>query len=279
MTIGNHDKKPEGSETAKNQSQEKNDESQPTVPSASSKPNTPISTEGQTGTYEEKNYRLAKRQFIVATITLIVVFAYTSIAAYEGRQMKQATDAAKKSANDADAHFSLDERAWIAVGVANGTLFEGKPLYISTRIMNNGRTPARKVTGDFIVEMVSPSAKPEFLYEGRHRFHLPEVTVMPNAPIDFPVYGVSQDKKYPIGKPSPEIIYTHEMRIQVEKGSRIIVMYGRVTYEDVFGGRHWVNFCTLGGPEKFGGADVANIFATGCDGYNNSEESQLPFKK
>ncbi len=71
-----------------NKPQKKSDESQPFIPPANSKPNTPASTEGQSDAYQEKGYRLAKKQYWVAIITMILLFVYTAIASYQACMMR-----------------------------------------------------------------------------------------------------------------------------------------------------------------------------------------------
>ncbi len=159
MVIENENHKLEGSNPTENQSSKKSDESKPAIPSPNPPPNTPTTTKGQGNAYQEKNYRLAKRQFIVATLTLIALFIYTGIAAYQGCQMKRTTDTAGKSAKVAEYALRVSERAYLDISYPSVDFSDsafGKPTTYRIRITNKGRTPATNV----VCQMSATSAWP-----------------------------------------------------------------------------------------------------------------------
>ncbi len=122
MAIEDSDKEPKGPDSTESQPEEKNGESIPVTPPASSPSQTLGATECQIDLYKEKSYRLSKNQFIVAVITLIVLAAYTAIAAYQACQMRKATKAtqdaaaaAQSAAKTASNQLELTERPWMKI--------------------------------------------------------------------------------------------------------------------------------------------------------------------
>lgn len=174
-------KEPNGTQSTENQPQEKGEESSPSSPPTSLEPKTQIPTKCHDGGYQEKNYRLNRKQFVVATITLIILFAYTTIAAYQARQMRQATEAARKSADAAEKaartadetlrssqiSFQIDQRPYVIADgppqfvVSPNAL--GKQIEANVILKDIGRTPA--INSIWFVDLLPYRAKsrPEYL--------------------------------------------------------------------------------------------------------------------
>jgi hypothetical protein len=167
MATESVDQEPEGSGSADKQSQKRSGTSQPAVPPAEPKPDVATSTEGQIRAYQEKNYRLARKQYRVATVTLIVLAVYTCAAAYQARQMWRATNAADSAASTAKDALLKGNRPWLGV---DGSATILKPILLDSRgihadvgfmIKNFGTAPALHVGIDMLVENNSGSTRPD----------------------------------------------------------------------------------------------------------------------
>jgi hypothetical protein len=150
--------------------------SQPSIPPAFVENHVPPSVHNDDKTSRDKSCALEKRKFIVAVITLLLLFAYTSIAAYQAcltrsairdskdsfrktlKQMKDQTtaqqvaaNASKSAAETSDKALGasisathLDQRPWV---VWTGSKLSeepqiGKEFTIICWIINTGKTPA-----------------------------------------------------------------------------------------------------------------------------------------
>ncbi len=114
-----------------------------------------------TGSKQDETQELAREFRTVEIIQIGIsgalgIIGIIALFIYYGqlKQMRKATekagisaDAAKTAADTAKQSFRLTERAWLAVAAANNVMQDGKPIYVPVRIMNNGRTPAKKVNG------------------------------------------------------------------------------------------------------------------------------------
>src|SRR5258706_5548045 len=56
-----------------------------------------------------------QKQFIISIITAVLIFAYTTVAAWQGCSSQKAADAAKTAANVAKQQLELSTRPWVQV--------------------------------------------------------------------------------------------------------------------------------------------------------------------
>jgi hypothetical protein len=177
MAAENPVQKPEGSDSTEDQTNKKGDESTPTAPPASPPPNGPVATECHGDAYQEKSYRLANKQYWVATTTLIALFIYTGIAGYQAYQMRIATEASKISADAAaraakitDESFKLtkariEESDEAICNIRGDLVLQGNIEHLS--ISNTGKVYARDIQAhiEFTRNSLPSNKKLSLLYQ------------------------------------------------------------------------------------------------------------------
>ncbi len=145
--------KPKASEQTEAPSRKKQEETAattPIVPPARIAPNNRTGTGAHDDAHEEKNYRLSRRQFWVALVTLVVLALYTAIAAYQAYKMREATKAAQESADNGRQQTDLFRQQLIgteaAVIVADFGGFEPNKYAFNIGFRNDGRVIGSKVS-------------------------------------------------------------------------------------------------------------------------------------
>lgn len=135
----------------------------------------------------------------------------------------------------------LDQRAWIGFVLPNNFPLDGQTTPATLQVTNFGKTPARQVQGNIVATLMMKIQEPSFDFSVGHphnRFYAG--AVFPNSP--FPV--TINVQRY---EGTPKIISPADLRKELETGQSYIVFYGEITYEDVFGKKHWTRFCTGSG--------------------------------
>ena len=163
---------------------------------------------------------------VVAVLLLIV---YTTFAGLQWEAMHDA--------------LLVDQRAWVSVVVPPSFPLEGSSIPASIQIANTGKTPAKDVEGDIVATVLKKGEEPSFdLSTGHPHNKLYAGAIFPNAPINTTIAIV----RY--GALTPEtVVLTPELRQQIANGESFVILYGRITYDDVFGASHWTAFCTGSG--------------------------------
>ncbi|MBZ5562341.1 MAG: hypothetical protein LAP13_07960 [Acidobacteriia bacterium] len=204
---------------------------------------------------------------VLAVIGIFVLCVYWG----QLKEMRMATkaaigaaQAARDTADSAKETMRLNERAWITYGMVNNQLLDNQPIETPVQIGNTGKTPASKVTGDIVSELLTRGQSPAFIYATGHpRSHLRQSTILPNQQIHM---NVAVLKK---GKARPELVpYTSGIRKRLESGELFIVVYGTLTYSDIFGVSHWLHFCSFGGPH------IGSNGPQKCNEYNQVDSNQ-----
>jgi hypothetical protein len=136
--------------------------------------------------------------------------------------------------------------------------------------VNTGKTPAYKLQGVVVVNLLKKTEQPDFNYEaGVHpRYSVDGGTAIPNSPNDFtwPILPAF----VPQGQPIIPIVVNDSIKKGMQNGNLYIVVYGRITYDDVFGVGHWLQFCSYahnaaGVPEQ--------ATADACGPYNDVDKN------
>jgi len=204
---------------------------------------------------------------IVGVVLLAVYTCYT-IKMYHAN--KRAADAARDSSDVAAKTMHIDQRAWMNVVVGQAVLQDGSPIKMPLRIVNTGKTPAYNLHGVVVINLLKESEQPDFNFgAGVHpRYSVDGGTAIPNSPTDFawPILP----KFVPKDKPIIPIIANDAIKSGMQNGSLYIVVYARITYDDVFGISHWLQFCSyahnaVGAPEK--------ATADTCGPYNDVDKN------
>ncbi len=154
----------------------------------------------------------------------------------------------------------LEQRAWVKVEHKLQPTAENKPLVADIVIKNTGKTPAKHIAANFRVQIVRKTDSPEM--ESGFNFHHvsgilhPDTSLTNNVPMMRETQSIT----------NPTLLTKADLA-KVESGEAYIAVFGRVTYSDVYGVSHWVNFCDWGyfkpGPYN----------ALACVGFNDVDNN------
>lgn len=138
----------------------------------------------------------------------------------------------------------VDQRAWVSIVIPTAFPLNGTYIPIVIQIQNTGKTPATDVEGDYIATILNKGDKPALgdFSVGHPHNRLYSGAVFPNSPIPMTLTVVGY------GPTTAEpIVPDDALRQDIANGNRFIIFYGKITYYDVFGTRHWTQFCTGSG--------------------------------
>jgi|SRR5579862_3545632 len=204
----------------------------------------------------EKNWWEKTKPYL-ETVGAVLLLIYTIYTAKMYHSNKQAAQAAADSASEAKKsreqsekafgvtveQFQMDQRAWISPHITNQLFEELKPFLIITEFNNTGKTPAIKVKTCEVAEIAT-------LTRERKRFDLtcPEGAYSPGYDIIFPTDHIYRTPNA-AGNGGKHTIYKDGLNRKplmdaLRHGKKILYVYGRVDYCDVFNRPHWVTFCS-----------------------------------
>ena len=182
-------------------------------------------------------------------------------------QAKATNDVAVAARKQADAALNqsrLDQRAWVSLSlIPDVPLTDNRNWDQPIRLINSGKTPAKKLDREFVSLLVGPSYQPTFTYD--HGTSVPHGTMFPNEPET--VASRLIPPGYPKGTIPPPIVMSEQTRERLGRGEFFILTYGSITYTDVFGDSHWVHFCSVGPRETVLLYSAANK----CYEYNDDD--------
>jgi hypothetical protein len=151
----------------------------------------------------------------------------------------------------------IDQRAWISVSAGPTAVTSGEFIEAPIDVLNIGKTPARHLDGDIITTVLSDNEVLDTSYRPGHlRSHTSGGTFLPNS------------KRPPIisrairlnGKDTADIVANPILVEDIQAGKMFVVIYGKLSYSDVFGSNHWITFCLAGTgiPKKINGCAEYN---------------------
>lgn len=236
-----------------------------------------------------EQYKAAKNEntprdnwrFVVEVITLIVLLAYAGITAFIYLANNTSAKAALSAANTADSTLRLTERAWIVVKLNppfDFTKFPDKaPVTLNVTFLNTGKTPAWNVKGTIAANLMPTSYSPDFSYQtGSGEEVTLGGTMSPDHPIIMAITPkITRDnltissETGPVGEAAT---VSENLRINIRKNAWYLAINGRVTYDDIFGDHHWVQFCFPLGNDTTFGFTKANM---DCTKYNDTDKPSV----
>jgi hypothetical protein len=194
---------------------------------------------------------------ILSVLTLIVVGTYTEYARRQwiaseisakatqdaARSAKHAARSAEDSVTLARNSTHLDQRAWLTVNVLdNGDKKSRYPVDLT--VLNTGRTPAENIQIDVVIEVVPSGISPKFDYTVPHNVAF-FGALFPQHPQ--PITGLQICEKW-IGTGKSRIAQPRDLtlieKLDLRERDSYLALYINATYDDVFGGRHWMHFCS-----------------------------------
>jgi len=174
-----------------------------------------------------------------------------SIAQQQARAAQQSADAIQRQTR-------TSERAWMEISFPP-TLetFENKPVRMTVQFTNNGRTVARAVLAEVVIEMVPKKESARFDY-GLYHSLFSTGLITPGQ--GFPVAGEYFRQK--VARSGEELKVpdlSHEEYERFMGGNAYFAVYARVRYKDIFGIHHWTRRCYF--------VSQGPAFASKCTNY------------
>jgi hypothetical protein len=213
--------------------------------------NTKNETTNQTE-WERRHYRM---QFSIFIVGIIVMFIYAG-QLYEMRKSTQAATAAIKLARDSS---HLDQRAWVADEMISGKAELDKRYVIKISAKNTGKT--------FAKDFVSTSAfKGKYLSDPDPDFdrEIANAATSTNSIGLLPPNG-GFDQEVP-AKQGQKI--TEDDIREFSNPTVVFLVFGKITYKDIFKCKHWTTFCYRALPVE--GKYIT--YAT----YNDADNNRCP---
>jgi hypothetical protein len=145
-----------------------------------------------------------------------------------------------------------------------------QPIEIPYQLANSGKTRAEKVrfVGDATL-WPRNGKDPKFSYS-KDSAMLSEEIMASGETSTRTVKGITGIRALDHGHP---IFLDTKILTAYQEGSKDIVMWGKLTYIDVFGVEHWQHFCTVFAQHQKG--DLIGPSHEGCSAYNKSDKNQI----
>lgn len=198
---------------------------------------------------------------VPAGIAALIIYAY------QLDQMRKSTDAASESvkiAKESRELSRLDQRAWISAWKITGKLELNKPMTVQIGMKNSGKTFARKVESAINWQWAdSEVAAPDF-EEVERQFNSLSKSQLLMPPNGEYVTGLDVRHGEKFAQKDIDEILT---------GKKIVLVYGKIKYQDVFGCDHWTEFCTRYSAVASEPINDSFVF---CESHNDADENKCP---
>lgn len=160
---------------------------------------------------------------------LAALIAYTTFAALQWCAMKEAV-------NVTATQFKLDQRAWLGFVGIMGEAEVGKPLLITVKFKNTGRTPAKNIISAAIAEPIPKTGVPNFTKE---ESITRESTAIVPPQGEFTII-LSVTPKGPLDNDGFR---------SITSGETCVYDHGIINYNDIFNKKHWLTYCYVLSPD------------------------------
>lgn len=182
------------------------------------------------------------------------------------KQIKRQADLAQKQLTESIALFRTDERAWMGFSFMGGNLglTIGQSFLVPTELLNSGKTPARQIMGDIVVRVIAKGETLDFDYtpgHGNTAYQINAGTIFPNGTIKESFEGLVHGRK-------EALILTKPILDDIIGLRAFIVVYGDITYIDIFGASHWTHYCRY--------VTAPALISEQCTKYNDTDHDEAP---
>jgi hypothetical protein len=199
---------------------------------------------------QEQNTSHSGKILFWTKVSAVLLFIYAALAAWQGHEMRKtantALDANRLAEKNMGTQFALtrsQQRAYIEIvrppeGVMKALpkLAEIKYLTYPVTIKNVGRSVASSISYQMQLEVPKANEEPSFTY---HNYQYG--TIGPFVPDSPPEVMEAHEYEEP-GGPGMLHPLTDEVRRDLKDGTRYVVVFGQIRYQDVFGA-WWMQFC------------------------------------
>lgn len=164
-----------------------------------------------------------------------------------------------------------DERAWISVSTKvafpkDENSMKTVPVVATITYNNIGKTAARGIKVEAVVDYEMNGESPDFVYDGRPRSRSTTGIIFPNDPQQLPAPFLEGD---PSSKTEVKNRYLVHSEFQdLNDGTSYMVVYVKADYTDIFGKKHWTHYCSFFINPN---APPVNISAKACTSYNDTD--------
>lgn len=193
----------------------------------------------------ENDVRVGERWLIGIGLAALVMNGFIAWVYWnQFKEMQKATEATRHAVSDSNRNFRSDERAWVGITFPNVDFQResiGKVFEVPMVVTNTGKTPAQHINIKGVVSIVHDrigniDIPPSDI---THGFSLVRIELLqPNQTIkDWPLAALDTSG------PTKPVITTKVIVDHIGNASYTVVIHGRITYEDIFGYKHWLTFC------------------------------------
>jgi hypothetical protein len=231
-------------------------------------------------------------------LTIFGLFATAAIAWFGYRQ--QHVDTLKA--------IAYGDAGWLAVFSENIRFSDpdatgNRLAFTKIWIRDRGKTPLLEINSEITVRAFSIQSIPEFKYEGMRNCNEIGVLYPDYSKSDEPDLALANNPPFQAflgddikGSPlpvrtcreaaevvPPKLVSTSEYQ-QLIAGQKLILVYGKITYVDIFKNRHWIHTCTVLSASNVAAPNIIDIetvektiaFRRACLSYNaiDSEDEQ-----
>jgi hypothetical protein len=180
---------------------------------------------------------------------------------------KDAAKAAQQSASVASKDLVLGQRAWMVTEFTGTHIDNSGYVLQDAKIENRGKTPASHVHEEFMIVPVQADTIPQFDFP-TWKYSANGPVIFPNSPIPFS-FGVGR-----AAADNPEHgIPTPIDKAKFDRRELLLVVYGRITYDDIFGRHHFAHICA---PQwtAYTTVGYSTAASKACADYNQIDQEQ-----
>jgi hypothetical protein len=210
----------------------------------------------------EKYWGLARSEWVMAVLTLAGLFIAVFTGLIFWAQLSE---------------MKIDQRAWLVFAPETTEQFPKDETLLSQvsvstvlKISNSGKTAARKVQVEAVMDYISNGDHPDFVYDSRARITDTTGIVFPNSvliqvPVGF--YKTIPNST----KVQPRFLSPYEYTA-LHDGRGYMVVYASVRYLDIYDVEHWAHYCTF---FIAPGAPYVEVEgARACTDYNDADRNE-----
>lgn len=165
--------------------------------------------------------------------------------------------------HDSHRNFMVDERAWIRIdALFPASVKEGDKVEVSVRILNFGKSPAKRVISENIISMLRITDEVKFNY--------PSPYITDRNAIMYPGDFFTGTARQRVSEFQPALFTKAEVD-ELINGRAYLAVYARGTYLDIFGETHWFHYCAW---QSYYSGGTVNTFT--CTAYNDAGDGKPP---
>jgi hypothetical protein len=154
----------------------------------------------------------------------------------------------------------IEQRAWIAIEHGFEPIAENKPLRAIVNLKNTGKTPAKNVDQRYSVQMVKSNESPNLNPVGGYTGFAALINPDTKAENKVPMFRATFDLL------SPPLLTKADVD-DLNSGKAYVAIVGRITYIDIYGVSHWIDFCDWRSSHR------GTYSSRKCVEYNNLDDN------